>query len=179
MSTKKQHTTNPDGELCDDLFDRLIGTYTEPLFRYVRRLVVVREDAEDIVQESFVKAFDARRSFHGGEQELRAWLYRIATNTALSLLRRRRRWFFLPQAGSDRTLRELAADAAGPDADQTLLRFQQAVLALPEKQRVVFNLRYYEEMEYEQIAAVTGSSVGSLKTNYHYAVRKIKERLTQ
>ena len=132
-------------------FDRLVGAYLRPLYWHARRLVVVHEDAEDVVQETFIRAYDKIGTFRGGAGELGAWLYRIATNTALTMLRRRR----------------------------PLVRFQQAILELPLKQRLVFNLRYYDRMPYGEIARVLGQREETLKVNYHHAVQKLKEKLTR
>lgn len=143
-------------------FDRLVGTYLRPLYWHARRLVVVHEDAEDVVQETFVRAYD-----------------KIATNTALTLLRRRKPGLFTPLDEVSRTLAGRVAEECGEDADRMQVRFQQAVLELPLKQRLVFNLRYYDHLPYRQIARVLGQREQTLKVNYHYAVRKLKEKLTQ
>lgn len=160
-------------------FARLAEHFTEPLFWHIRRLLVVREETEDAVQETFVKAFTHLEDFRGGGRELRAWLYRIATNTAIGCLRRRRRGIFTSLDSVGRELQELLADECGPTADQELVRFQQILLALPLKQRLVFNLRYYDELPYAEIARITGSRQQSLKTNYHYAVKRIRKELTE
>lgn len=106
-------------------------------------------------------------------------LYRIATNTALTLLRRRKTGLFASLDEVSRTLAGRVAEECGEDADQMQVRFQQAVLELPLKQRLVFNLRYYDGMSYRQIARVLGQREQTLKVNYHYAVQKLKEKLTQ
>ncbi|WP_295935520.1 RNA polymerase sigma factor [uncultured Alistipes sp.] len=160
-------------------FDRLVGEYLRPLYWHARRLVVGHEDAEDIVQETFIRAYDKVDTFRGGYEELNAWLYRIATNMALTTLRRRKTGFFSSLDDVGKALAGRVAEESGQDADQLLVRFQQAVLELPLKQRLVFNLRYYEEMPYEQIAGVLGQREQTLKVNYHHAVRKLKEKLKQ
>lgn len=160
-------------------FDRLVGAYLRPLYWHARRLVVVHEDAEDVVQETFIRAYDRIGTFRGGNGELGAWLYRIATNTALTMLRRRKPGLFTPLDEVSRTLAGRVAEECGEDADRTLVRFQQAVLELPLKQRLVFNLRYYDQMPYGQIARVLGQREQTLKVNYHHAVQKLKEKLTQ
>ena len=137
-------------------FDRLVGTYLRPLYWHARRLVVVHEDAEDVVQETFIRAYDKIGTFRGGAGELGAWLYRIATNTALTMLRRRRPGLFSSLDDVSRILASRVAEECGEDADRTLVRFQQAILELPLKQRLVFNLRYYDRMPNGQIARVLG-----------------------
>ena len=137
-------------------FDRLVGAYLRPLYWHARRLVVVHEDAEDVVQETFIRAYDKIGTFRGGAGELGAWLYRIATNTALTMLRRRRPGLFSSLDDVSRILASRVAEECGEDADRTLVRFQQAILELPLKQRLVFNLRYYDRMPYGEIARVLG-----------------------
>lgn len=166
-----------DAAQRNEAFDRLVGACIRPLYWHVRRLVVVHEDAEDVVQETFVKAYDRIGNFRGAGCELQAWLYRIATNTALSLLRRRRSGLFTSLDGVGCELAARVADNAPPDVDRALVRFQQAVLELPLKQRLVFNLRYYDELPYAQIARILGQREATLKVNYHYAVEKLKQKL--
>ena len=160
-------------------FDRLVGAYLRPLYWHARRLVVVHEDAEDVVQETFVRAYDRIGTFRGGSDEMGAWLYRIATNTALTMLRQRRPGLFSSLDDVSRILASRVAEECGEDADRTLVRFQQAILELPLKQRLVFNLRYYDRMPYGQIARVLGQREETLKVNYHHAVQKLKEKLTR
>lgn len=160
-------------------FDRLVGAYLHPLYWHARRLVVVHEDAEDVVQETFVRAYDRIGTFRGGNDEIGAWLYRIATNTALTMLRRRRPGLFSSLDDVSRILASRVAEECGEDADRTLVRFQQAILELPLKQRLVFNLRYYDRMPYGEIARVLGQREETLKVNYHHAVQKLKEKLTR
>ena len=160
-------------------FDRLVGAYLRPLYWHARRLVVVHEDAEDVVQETFIRAYDKIGTFRGGAGELGEWLHRIATNTALTMLRRRRPGLFSSLDDVSRILASRVAEECGEDADRTLVRFQQAILELPLKQRLVFNLRYYDRMPYGQIARVLGQREETLKVNYHHAVQKLKEKLTR
>lgn len=158
-------------------FSLLVERYTEPLYRHVRRMVGAHEESEDVVQETFARAWSCLTRFNGSDDGLRAWLYRIATNAALDALRRRRRWVF---TSLDTVSKQAVADA-GPvwSEEREIARFQQAVAELPLKQKLVFQLRYYDEMTYEEIAAVVGGSVGSSKTNYHYATEKIRTKLTE
>lgn len=166
-----------DAARRNEAFDRLTAAMLRPLYWHIRRLVVVHEDAQDACQECFVKAYDGLEAFRGGADELRAWLYRIATRAALTLLRRRRRSLF---ASLDEVGRELVvrvADEAGPDADRALVRLHEAVLELPLKQRLVFNLRYFDDLPYAAIARILGEREQTLKVNYHYAVEKLKTKL--
>lgn len=160
-------------------FELLIDHFTKPLYWHARRIVVVHEDAEDVVQESFVKAYTKINNFSGGENELSAWLYRITTNVAISALRRRKRGLFVSIDSAMPQLQNLLISESYQTADEDVLQFQSAILTLPLKQRLVFNLRYYEEMSYQEIAEVLGQSIDNLKSNYHHAVKRIKNKLTQ
>ncbi len=152
-------------------FAELLRLYSEPLYWHLRRMVVVHEDVEDILQEAFVKAYNSVDRFEG-RSSLKTWLYRIATNEALRHLQSRKRHF---SGSEDNTLVERFAAEQGVDFDSVEAQLQRSILALPEKQRLVFNLRYYDEMSYQQIAEVTGQSVATLKTNYHYAAERVKD----
>lgn len=163
----------------NEAFDQLVDRMMKPLYGYARRIVVDGDDAEDVVQEAFIKAYDRIGSFRGDTTALNAWLYRITTNAALSLLRHRSRSIF---SSLDRVGHELSArveEESREEADRLEIRFQQAVLELPVKQRLVFNLRYWDELSYAEIAVVLGQKEATLKVNYHYAVEKLKEKLKQ
>lgn len=166
-------------ETRNEGFETLIAFYTEPLYWHTRRIVVVHEDAEDVVQESFIKAFNKIDSFNGGATELSAWLCRIATNTAITALRRHKKNMFVSIDSVAPVLQNLLTTEAYQSVDEDILQFQNAILALPLKQRLVFNLRYYEEMPYEEIAKVLNQGVNNLKSNYHHAVKRIEEILTK
>ena len=158
-------------------FALLVEAYTEPLYWHLRRMVVVHEEAEDILQDVWVKIFSSIETYRGEADGLRAWCYRIATNAALDRLRRRCRWRFVTLDSVGRELMEELTHEVGESADSIEVRFQQALLALPTKQRLVFNLRYYDELDYGEISRVTGISEGACKTNYHYAQQRVKEMM--
>ena len=161
-----------------EAFDRLIEHYGDRLYWHIRRVVVNHEDAEDVLQETFVKAYTSIAEFRGdSESSLTAWLYRIATNTAILALRKRKRWAFSSLDSLRGDLLATFEHEIDPSADEIVVRLQKAILALPTKQRLVFNMRYYDELSFEQISQATGQSVSTLKTNYHYAVQKIKEQV--
>ncbi len=154
-------------------FALLMKKYREPIYWHVRRLVVSHEDAEDILQEAFINVFRFFESYKG-DSKLYTWIYKIATNECARMFRNRKATYLsLDEAGDGlvNTLYETSTD----ESDRILLLFQEAILRLPEKQRLVFNLRYYDELSYEAISQILDSSVGTLKTNYHYAQQKIKE----
>ena len=163
----------------NEVFTLAVQKYSDAVYRAAIHNSRCTADAEDVVQETFVRAYDRIGTFRGGSDEIGAWLYRIATNTALTLLRRRKTGLFASLDEVSRTLAGRVAEECGEDADRTLVRFQQAILELPLKQRLVFNLRYYDRMPYGQIARVLGQREETLKVNYHYAVQKLKEKLTQ
>ena len=155
----------------------LLECYQQRLYWHIRRIVVSHEDAEDTLQECLVNICRAIGSFRG-QSSLYTWMFRIATNESLRLLRDRH--------GGNTPFEEVRTKLAGqlwhetgPTSEEILVRFQEAVLQLPARQRVVFNLRYYEEMPYEQMAEVLESTVENMKTNYHYAAKKIKELMTK
>ena len=163
----------------NEVFTLAVQKYSDAVYRAAIHNSRCTADAEDVVQETFVRAYDRIGTFRGGAGELGAWLYRIATNTALTMLRRRRPGLFSSLDDVSRILASRVAEECGEDADRTLVRFQQAILELPLKQRLVFNLRYYDRMPYGQIARVLGQREETLKVNYHHAVQKLKEKLTR
>ncbi len=155
-------------------FRLLVQRYQEPLYRHIRRLVLNHDDADDVLQNTFIKVFKSIQRFEG-KSKLFTWLYRIATNEAISFLQQQQRHQTdnLEQPEISNTSRQLRADAYfdGSEIEQKL---QKALLLLPEKQRVVFNLRYFEEMPYEQMSEILDTSVGALKASYHHAVKKVE-----
>ena len=139
------------------------------------------DDADDLTQETFIKAWQALETFRGDAQ-LFTWLYRIATNECLNFLNKKRRRFFMSINDVEGELLEKLESAAGhadyPMAgDEIQLKLQKALLTLPEKQRLVFNMKYFDDLKYEDIADITGTSVGALKASYHHAVTKIEKFL--
>lgn len=162
-------------QLCDPsskeaAFTRLVHEYQEPLYWQIRRMVLVHADADDVLQNTFVKAWSAIDSFRG-ESRLQTWLFRIAINESLNHLSKKRQTLSLdlPEGGVADTL---ASDTYF-DGDEVQRQFQTAICTLPEKQRLVFNLKYFDEMKYEDMSDMLGTSIGALKASYHHAVRKI------
>lgn len=150
----------------------LIASYKEPVYWHIRRLVVSHEDAQDVAQETFVRIF---RNFgqYSEEHSFRAWIFRIATNEALRLLARMKNATMLSLDDMTADMLSIKADTYHNDSDAIVAHLQKAILHLPAKQQLAFNLRYYDELSYEEIAEVTGSSVASMKMNYHLAKEKI------
>ena len=153
-------------------FRMLMKSYGQALYWHIRRIVVGHDDAEDVLQETCIKVLNSIRSYRG-DGSLATWLYRIATNEALQHLRRQTRIFQHIDSLSDSLTEKLQAETP-LDGSELELLFQKALLSLPTQQRIAFNLRYYDELSYEEIAVITGKTVQSLKTNYHYATQKIK-----
>ncbi|MBQ7530173.1 MAG: RNA polymerase sigma factor [Paludibacteraceae bacterium] len=154
--------------------EQLIERYHKPLYWHIRRMVVRHADAQDVLQETFIQIFEHADELRDRKQE-RAWVYRIATNEALQWLRSKHKFVSLDADDADTStlIKTLTADPYTDTGDALVLLFQKAVLALPTMQRTVFNLRYYDDMPYDEIAAVTGSSAGAARTNYHIAKEAI------
>ncbi len=159
----------------DEGFLLLMDTFKEPVYWHIRRLVVSHEDAEDILQETFINVYRFAGSFKG-ESRIYTWLYRIATNECTKHFRKNKNWLKNVKSINEATTGTLLGNDL-ENSDDILVKFQKAVLQLPEKQRIVFNLRYYDELSYEDISQILKSSVNTLKTNYHYASEKIKQYL--
>lgn len=160
------------------IFNLIIRKYQEKIYWHIRRLVVDHEDANDLVQEVFLKAWKGMANFRG-DSGLFTWLYRIATNEALSFLEKKKRRFFMPWQDVENTLLNKIDTDAYFSADEIQKKLIKAIATLPEKQRVVFSLRYYDEMKYEQMSEILGTSVGALKASYHHAAKKIEEYVTK
>lgn len=160
----------------EKIFNGIVEEYSERLYWHVRRFVHSHEDTDDLLQEIFIKIWKALPSFRG-ESELFTWVYRIATNEAINFLRRRKVRAVLNFTSLAKELeRKIDEDPwfNGTEAEAAL---DKAVAALPEKQRAVFIMRYYEELPYARIAEITGTSTGALKASYHIACEKIKAAL--
>lgn len=154
----------------------LVRAYQQKVYGLVRKMVIDHDDADDITQEVFIKVHKAIGTFREDSQ-LYTWIFRIATNESLTFLNKKRRRFFLPieDIGNELAAKIDSSPAIGGDEIQKKL--QKALLTLPDKQRLVFNLKYYDDMPYAEMAAVTGTSEGALKASYHHAVKKIEEFL--
>jgi RNA polymerase sigma-70 factor (ECF subfamily) len=153
-----------------------VNAYTERLYWHVRRFVCSHEDTDDLLQDIFMKVWNALPDFRG-DSRLYTWLYRIATNEVLNHLRKKRfKALISLDSVSDMLERSIDNDPSF-NGDALQRELHKAIQRLPEKQRIVFNLRYFDEMKYEDIAEITGTSVGALKASYHHAYTKIKTSL--
>lgn len=156
-------------------FKMLMDAFQEPIYNYIRRIVVSHEDAEDVLQEVFIRVFRHLGQFRE-ESSLSTWIYRIATTESLRLLNsRKNEGVVSAEDVQEELLNKLKASDYIDYENELAVKFQEAILSLPEKQRLVFNLRYYDELEYEEIARILDSKVDTLKVNYHYAKEKIKD----
>lgn len=163
-----------DPEQCRAAFTEVIARYSRPLYWQIRRMVQTHEDADDLLQNTFMKAWASLDAFRG-DARLGTWLYKIAINESLSFLEKERKR--LNVSIDDQESHIIEAIEADPftDGDEIKRKLRMAIASLPEKQRLVFNMRYYDEMKYEQMSTILGTSVGALKASYHLAVKKIEQ----
>jgi len=158
-------------------FDLLVRKYQEQLYWVVRRMVMDHDDSNDIIQNVFIKVWNNLWNFRE-DSKLYTWLYRIAVNESLGFLNSKRMRIFVPLGDVENYLNQKLADDNFFKGDEIQLMLQKAILSLPDKQRIVFNLRYYNEMPYEAMSEVLGTSVGALKASYHLAMKKVEKSLT-
>lgn len=154
-------------------FTQIVEQYKEQLYWQIRRMVLVHDDADDVLQNTFIKAWTGLDSFRS-ESRLSTWLYRIAANETLNFLERQRKNNIAIDSDDVHIADTLQSDPYF-DGDETQLQLQQAIESLPAKQRQVFTLKYYDEMKYEDMSQILGTSVGALKASYHHAVKKITD----
>lgn len=157
-------------------FNTLVNTYGKQIYWHIRKIVLIHEDADDILQNTMIKAWQGIDKFRG-DSKISTWLYRIATNESLTHINNTKHLQNLSTQDADKVLTNLASNDSHFNANQIQLKLQKAILTLPPKQRVVFNMRYFDEMPYEQMAQVLNTSVGALKASYHIAVQKIEKCL--
>ena len=166
-----------DPRTQNEAFQSLILEYQRPLYNHIRNIVLNHDDTDDILQNTFVKIFQNLKNFKG-ESKLFSWMYRIATNEALNFLKQKSKISGVPsEIIQNKVLDNLEADVFF-DGDEIQLKLQKAIALLPEKQQLVFKMKYFEELKYEQISEILGTSVGGLKASYHIAVKKIEAFVT-
>ncbi|MGQ1787683.1 MULTISPECIES: RNA polymerase sigma factor [unclassified Saccharicrinis] len=159
-----------------EAFRMLMARYKERLYWHIRKIVLTHDDADDALQNSFIKIWQNLESFQGNSA-LFTWLYRIATNEALTLLKKKKRANLYSISDEDNTFGDSLQSDPYFDGSALQLLLQKAIATLPEKQKIIFNLKYFEEMKYQEIAEITETSVGSLKASYHHAAKKIEAYL--
>jgi RNA polymerase sigma factor (sigma-70 family) len=155
-------------------FNLLVRQYQKRLYWHIRKMVIDHDDSDDILQNVFIKAFNGLANFRE-DSKIFTWLYRIATNECITFLNSKKKRFFIPMVDVENQLSQNLENDSYFNGDRIQMRLQQAILTLPEKQRLVFNMKYFEDMKYEDMSEILGTSVGALKASYHHAVKKIEE----
>lgn len=158
-------------------FAEAVEAFSQRLYWLIRRMVISHEDANDLLQNTFLKAW-ANLDYFRGEARVSTWLYKIATNECFTFLEKQRNRRHLSLDDADSYLIETLRSDDFFDGDALQTRFQMAILQLPPKQRLVFNLRYYNDMKYDDMSEALGTSTGALKASYHHAVKKISAAMT-
>jgi RNA polymerase sigma factor (sigma-70 family) len=160
------------------VFRFILKTYKEKIYFQVRKIVINHDDADDVTQEAFIKIWRNLDKYRG-DSKLYTWLYRIATNEALTFIQKKRKDLSVDIDDNEFLSNQLISPSSDTymDGDEVQLKLQKALLQLTDKQRAIFNLKYFEELKYEEIAQITDTSVGGLKAMYHLAVKKIEEYL--
>ncbi|MBD0776643.1 RNA polymerase sigma factor [Maribacter sp. ANRC-HE7] len=165
-------------ETLDKAFEVLVNTYKERLYWHIRRIVLNHDDSDDVLQNTFIKVYKNINGFKG-ESQLYSWMYRIATNESLTFLKKKSNKMGISDAElQDRMVSNLQADVYF-DGDEIQIKLQEAIARLPEKQKLVFNMKYFQEMKYEEISGILHTSVGGLKASYHLAVKKLEAFLKE
>ncbi len=157
-------------------FNGIVSSYTESLYWHIRRFLCCHEDADDLLQDIFIKIWSALPTFRA-ESKIYTWIYRIATNEVLNHLRKMKVRSMLSFESSQAILEKKIDEDTWFNGNEIQRELHQAIQRLPEKQRIIFSLRYFNEMKYEDISEVTGTSVGALKASYHHAYNRIKKEL--
>ena len=157
-------------------FEVLVSTYKERLYWQIRGIVLNHDDADDVLQNTFIKVYKNIDGFKG-DSKLFSWMYRIATNEALSFIKQRAKLQGITDIDyQEKLVSNLQADVFF-EGDEIQLKLQQAIATLPEKQKLVFNMKYFQELKYEEISKILDTSVGGLKASYHLAVKKVEQYL--
>lgn len=155
-------------------FHQIVQKYQKRVYWHTRKMVIDHDDANDLTQETFIKVWHHLDDFRE-DARLFTWIYRIATNECLNFLKKKRQRFFLPIYDVENELESKLNEGHLISGDEIQLKLQKALLKLPEKQRLVFNMKYFDDMKYEEISEVLGTSVGALKASYHLAVKKVED----
>ena len=162
----------------ENAFNLIVGKYQERLYWHIRKIVIDHDDTDDILQNTFIKAWNGLADFRQ-DSGLYTWLYRIATNESLTFLNQKKRRFLLPLVSIEKQLSDSLNSDEYFNGDELQMKLQKALLTLPEKQRIVFNMKYFDEMKYEDLAEILGTSVGALKASYHHAVKKVEKYMLE
>lgn len=167
-----------DPSTCRQAFGEVIKLYGTRLYWQIRRMVQTHEDADDILQNTFLKAWSNIENFRG-DAKLKTWLYKIAINESLTFLEKERKRCNISLEDESSMIINLIAADKYVDGDELALELRKVIATLPEKQRLVFNMKYFNDMKYEQMSEILGTSVGGLKASYHLAVKKIEQHFSE
>lgn len=159
-----------------EAFVTCINCFQQKIYWHIRRIVIGHEDADDVLQNTFIKVWENVSNFRA-ESKLSTWIYTIATNEALQFLKKQKKNSFVSIEHIHESLSQNLKTDPYFNGNHLQLLLQEAILTLPEKQRLVFNMKYFDEMKYEEIASILGTSVGGLKASYHHAVNKIEKHI--
>ncbi len=162
-----------DADKKEKAFTSLLQRDQKKIYWFIRRMVIDHDDANDLVQEVFIKVWKSLGGFRG-ESKIITWLYRIASNLTITFLEQKKRKFSHIELSEGDDLKEKLYSGIYVDSNKIQLKLQEAILTLPETQRLIFQLRYYDELKYEEISEITGTTVGGLKANYHIAAKKVE-----
>jgi RNA polymerase sigma factor (sigma-70 family) len=165
-----------NAENREKAFGLIVTKYKERLYWHIRKILISHEDSDDVLQNTFIKVWSKLGDFRE-ESELFTWMYRIATNEALGFLRKSKRRLSLNDYKEGQGITENLSSQEIYSADQIQMKLQEAIEKLPEKQKLVFNMRYYDEIPYEKMSDILKTSSGALKASYHLAVKKIEKYL--
>lgn len=166
-----------DTKTQNEAFKKLLLTYQKPLYNHIRNIILNHDDTNDVLQNTFIKVFQNLKKFKG-ESKLFSWMYRIATNEALNFLNKKAKKVGVSsETLQNKTIDNLKSDSYF-DGNDIQIKLHKAIVTLPEKQQLVFKMKYFENLKYEQISEILGTSVGALKASYHHAVKKIEAFLT-
>ncbi|MEP7168809.1 MAG: sigma-70 family RNA polymerase sigma factor [Bacteroidota bacterium] len=159
-------------------FNLIVRKYQQKLYYHIRKIVIDHDDAHDVSQNTFIKAWKGLDNFREDSQ-LYTWLYRIATNESLTFLKQKKTKFLVPLEDVEYELASNLSSDTNFSGEKMMMKLQKAILTLPEKQRIVFNMKYFDNIKYEEMSKILDTSVGALKASFHHAVKKIEKYLTE
>jgi RNA polymerase sigma-70 factor (ECF subfamily) len=162
----------------NNAFELIVRKYQEKLYWHIRKILISHDDTDDVLQNTMINAYNGLENFRE-DASLYTWLYRIATNEALSAIKSKKRRLFLNLDDVRPQLEKSLIQDTYIDGDEIQIKLQKAILTLPEKQKLVFNMKYFDDMKYEDISEILNTSVGALKASFHHAVKKIEKYLEE
>lgn len=165
-----------DKDSRNHAFNLIVRKYQKKLYWHIRKMIISHDDTDDVLQNTMINAYHGLEFFRE-DASLYTWLYKIATNEALSALKKKRRRLIMKLEDVNSYLEQTLVEDIYCNGDEIQIKLQKAILTLPEKQRLVFNMKYFDEMKYEDMAEILETSVGALKASYHHAVKKIEKYL--